>query len=55
MNSAAEFHAYGFAHLTVILLTVGLPFVLALIVHRTKSRFLERSICFAISGLLLIN
>ena len=32
-----------------------LPLVLALIVHRTKSRVLERSIAFAISALLLIN
>jgi hypothetical integral membrane protein (TIGR02206 family) len=39
----------------VILLTIALPVVLALIVHQTKSRFLERSICFAISTLLLIN
>jgi hypothetical integral membrane protein (TIGR02206 family) len=55
MNSPPVFHAYGAAHLTVIFLTAGLPFLLALIVHRTKSRFLERSICFAISALLLIN
>lgn len=55
MNLAPQFHAYGPAHLTVILLTIGLPFLLALLVHRTKSRFLERSICFAISALLLIN
>ncbi|MDP9187245.1 MAG: TIGR02206 family membrane protein [Verrucomicrobiota bacterium] len=55
MNHAPEFHAYGFAHLTVIFLTVGLPFLLALVVHRTKSCLLERSICFAISALLLIN
>jgi len=55
MNSAPEFHAWGPSHLTVIFLTVGLPFLLALIVHRTKSRVLERSICFAISALLLIN
>jgi len=55
MNYAPEFHAYGFAHLTVIFLTVGLPFLLALVVHRTKSHLLERSICFAISALLLIN
>src|SRR5438105_1096674 len=55
MTPVPEFHAYGGAHLAVILLTVGLPFLLALIVRRTKSRFLERSICFAISALLLIN
>jgi hypothetical integral membrane protein (TIGR02206 family) len=55
MDSASEFHVYSPSHLIVIFLTVALPFVLALIVHRTKSRFLERSICFAISALLLIN
>src|SRR4051812_37504816 len=49
------FHAFGPAHLTVIFLTIALPFALALTVRRTKSRFLERSICFAISTLLLIN
>jgi hypothetical integral membrane protein (TIGR02206 family) len=55
MDSAPEFHAYSPSHLTVIFLTVALPLVLALIVHRTKSRLLERSICLAISALLLIN
>ena len=55
MNSVPAFRPYGPAHLTVIFLTVGLPFFLALIVNRTKSRFLERSIAFAISALLLIN
>src|ERR1700676_2080992 len=49
------FKPFGLAHLTVIFLTVGLPFVLALIVRRTKSRFLERSIASSISALLLIN
>jgi hypothetical integral membrane protein (TIGR02206 family) len=55
MDSVPEFHVYSPSHLTVIFLTIALPFVLALIVHRTKSRALERSICFAISALLLIN
>jgi hypothetical integral membrane protein (TIGR02206 family) len=49
------FHAFGPAHLTVIFLTTALPFFLAFTVRRTKSRLLERSICFAISALLLIN
>jgi hypothetical integral membrane protein (TIGR02206 family) len=49
------FKPFGVAHLTVIFLTIGLPFLLALIVHRTKSRFLERSIAFSISALLLVN
>src|ERR1700720_571055 len=55
MNPEHPFHAYSSSHLTVVFLTIALPIVLALIVHRTKSRFLERSICFAISALLLIN
>src|SRR3982751_2223717 len=55
MTSAPEFYAFGPSHLVVILLTICLPLVLALVVHRTKSQFLERSICFAISALLLIN
>jgi hypothetical integral membrane protein (TIGR02206 family) len=49
------FHRFGVAHITVILLTVALPLFLAFAVHRTKSRFLGRSICFSISALLLIN
>lgn len=55
MASENLFKPYGVAHLTVIFLTVALPFTLALIVRRTKSRFLERSIAFAISALLIIN
>jgi hypothetical integral membrane protein (TIGR02206 family) len=55
MNSAPEFHAWSPSHLTVIFLTVVLPFFLAFVVHRTKSRRLERSIAFVISALLLIN
>jgi hypothetical integral membrane protein (TIGR02206 family) len=55
MNSAPEFHPWSLSHFAVIFLTIALPFLLALIVHRTKSRVLERSICFAISALLLIN
>jgi hypothetical integral membrane protein (TIGR02206 family) len=55
MNLEHPFHVCSPSHLTVIFLTIALPIVLALIVHRTKSRALERSICFAISALLLIN
>lgn len=49
------FHAYGASHLVVIGLTIVVPLLLAFLVHRTKSKHLERSICFAISALLLIN
>ncbi|HEX4638276.1 MAG TPA: TIGR02206 family membrane protein [Chthoniobacterales bacterium] len=53
--NAPEFHAFGPSHLVVIFLTIALPFALALLVHRTKSPRLERSIRLTISGLLLIN
>jgi hypothetical integral membrane protein (TIGR02206 family) len=55
MTGEHLFTPFGIAHLTVIVLTVALPLVLALMVRRTKSRFLERSIAFSISALLLIN
>jgi len=55
MNAEHLFTPFGVAHLTVIALTIALPFLLALSVRRTKSRFLERSIAFAISALLIIN
>jgi hypothetical integral membrane protein (TIGR02206 family) len=55
MEEANAFHAFGLAHLAVIFLTVALPFILAFTVRRTKSQFLERSIRFAISGLLIVN
>jgi hypothetical integral membrane protein (TIGR02206 family) len=55
MDPVRAFRPFGASHLVVIFLTVALPFGLALVVHRTKSRFLERSIAFAISALLLIN
>jgi len=55
MTATPEFHAYAAAHLTVILLTVVLPFVLAAWVRCSKGRLIERAIAFAISGILLIN
>jgi hypothetical integral membrane protein (TIGR02206 family) len=55
MNSPPEFHAFGPSHFVVIFLTISVPCVLALIVHRTKSPRLERSIRLTIAVLLLIN
>jgi hypothetical integral membrane protein (TIGR02206 family) len=55
VSSENLFKPFGAAHVAVIFLTCALPFLLALIVRRTKSRFLERSIAFSISALLLIN
>ena len=49
------FQAYGAAHLTVIFLTVALPFVLAAIVRRAKSSRLERVIVASLSALLVLN
>ncbi|HVI83620.1 MAG TPA: TIGR02206 family membrane protein [Chthoniobacterales bacterium] len=55
MDDVPGFHPWSPSHFVVILLTIGVPLLLALMVHRSKSRVLERSICFAISALLLIN
>ena len=55
MSSPSEFHAWGVSHFAVIFLTVVLPFFLAFVVHRTKSRRLERSIALTISALLAVN
>jgi hypothetical integral membrane protein (TIGR02206 family) len=49
------FQAYGTAHLTVIFLTIALPFVLAAIVRRAKSSRLERVIVASLSALLVLN
>jgi len=55
MSAETVFKPFGIAHLSIIALTALLPFLLALVVRRSKSRFLERSIVFTFSGLLLIN
>jgi hypothetical integral membrane protein (TIGR02206 family) len=55
MNTAPQFHAYSPAHLTVIFLTIALPFVLAAIVRRGKSPLVERSIVFSLSIVLVLN
>ena len=55
MSSVPEFHAYDIPHLTVILLTIVLPFVLAAIVRQTKSARLERIIVVALSTILILN
>src|SRR6266487_3778951 len=55
MNSERTFQAYGAAHLTVIFLTIALPFLFAAIVRRTKSTRLERVIIASVSALLILN
>jgi len=54
-ESQYPFHAYGPAHLTVILLTIVLPFVLAGLVRWTKSPWTERGIELLLSVLLIVN
>src|SRR6266446_3650293 len=55
MNSERTFQAYGAAHLTVIFLTIALPFVLAATVRRANSNRLERVIVASLSALLVLN
>jgi hypothetical integral membrane protein (TIGR02206 family) len=55
MQNAPEFHPWSSSHFVVIFLTVVLPFILAFVVHRTRSPRLERSIRLTLSALLIIN
>ena len=55
MNGAPEFHAYGLSHLSVIFLTIVLPFVLASLVWRTKSQRIEKLIIAGLSTVLILN
>src|SRR5436189_5278975 len=50
-----EFQPYGLPHLTVISLTVVLPFVLAAIVWRTKSPLVEKVIIAVLSAVFVLN
>src|SRR5438094_3485741 len=50
-----EFQPYGLPHLTVIFLTIVLPFGLASIVRRTKSQRIEKVIIGALSAVLILN
>jgi hypothetical integral membrane protein (TIGR02206 family) len=49
------FQPFGAAHLTVIFLTIVLPFVLAAVVRRTGSRAAERIIALSLGAILLLN
>ena len=55
MNDAPPFHAYGLPHLTVIFLTIVLPFALAALVRRTKSQRIEKAIIGVLSAVLILN
>jgi len=55
MNETPKFQPYGLPHLTVILLTIVLPFVLAAVVWRTKSARVERGVITVLSTVLILN
>jgi hypothetical integral membrane protein (TIGR02206 family) len=55
MTDAPEFHAYSLPHLTVIFLTIVLPFALAAIVRGTKSPSAEKVIIGVLSAVLVLN
>jgi hypothetical integral membrane protein (TIGR02206 family) len=55
MLPGPPFHAFGVAHLTVIFLTITLPFALAAMVRRTKSSRVERVVVGTLSLLLVLN
>jgi hypothetical integral membrane protein (TIGR02206 family) len=55
MNDAPEFQPYGLPHLTVIFLTIALPFALAAIVRRTRSERIEKLIIAILSAVLILN
>src|SRR6184192_1510774 len=55
MNDAPQFQAYGLPHLTVIFLTIVLPFALAALVCRAKSHRIEKTIIGVLSAVLILN
>jgi hypothetical integral membrane protein (TIGR02206 family) len=55
MHRGPPFHVFGPAHLTVIGLTIVIPFVLAAFVRQSQWRATERFIAFALTGLLIGN
>jgi hypothetical integral membrane protein (TIGR02206 family) len=55
MNDAPQFQPYGLPHVTVIFLATVLPFALAAIVRRSKSRRLEKIIIGVLSAVLILN
>ena len=50
-----EFQPHGLPHLTVIALTIVLPFALAAIARRTRSQRLENMIIGVLSAVLVLN
>ena len=55
LEGERPFHHFSVEHLIVIAITIVLPFMLAALVWRTKSRSVERTIVYAISAILILN
>src|SRR5437763_1274293 len=55
MNEPPQFQPYGLPHLTVIFLTIVLPFGLAAMVRRRKSHRGENVIIGVLTGVLVLN
>ena len=55
MDAARAFQPFGFAHLTVITLTLALPFVFAAFVRRSRWPRSERLIGQLLAAMLLLN
>ena len=55
MNDAPEFQPYGLPHLTMIFITIVLPFVLAALVRRRQSQRIEKLIIAVLSAVLILN
>jgi hypothetical integral membrane protein (TIGR02206 family) len=55
MNAEPAFQPFGLAHLSVIFLTITLPFFFAGIVRATKSRPVERAIVILLSAVMILN
>jgi hypothetical integral membrane protein (TIGR02206 family) len=55
MSPERPFQPYGPAHLTVIFLTIALPFALTAIARRARASRVEHAIIVALSVLLILN
>jgi hypothetical integral membrane protein (TIGR02206 family) len=55
MSEVPEFQPYHLPHLTVIFLTITLPFLLAALVRRARARWVEKLIMGVLTGVLILN
>jgi conserved hypothetical integral membrane protein TIGR02206 len=55
MKPEVTFHAFGFAHLVVIFLTIAIPLGLAAVVRASSSRWFERIVAISLAACLTVN